>query len=314
MATKYVVTGEQKERFHNRRWELERQLREGALDPQAVLDGLQLLIEGKKVMAESEAAVTSESWIADILIRELQCHLDFFGQEFGLSEFVQTLQKYGRQKIMRWQKLGLEPHFLPKVRMMKEDNYPGWKIKPNGWFYQQVAEGQILRNINGELVEIGTVALEGITVLIDTRLKPAFNSGKQMYANDNLLGPFIKKLRKEDKIARYKYGPQDSRFGVSTDEWENQIKPVLSQKFGLDQNQLRLERAIEANVIPQLYPYLPRKDDGRTKTQVWYEEYFEGRDSRLYGGDSDGGGLANVDYGASGGRWCYWSVRPLAVL
>ena len=151
----------------------------------------------------------------------------------------------------------------------------------------------------------------GISVLIDTRLKPAYQGGKQMYKNDNLCGPIVRDLRKKGRIEPYKEGPTSSRFGVSANEWEEQIKPALSSRTSVQE---RSERFIEALIIPHLYPYLPRKDDGDTATSVWYEEYFEDRGHRLYGGNSDIGGLANVDWHDAVDHWDSRSFRPLAVL
>lgn len=256
----------------------------------------------------------NEDWLQEILNHERQCHLDFFLQKFNLSEFERTLKEYGQETIKEWQKLGLEPHFLPKASMMPTNNYPGWKIKPEKWFYDKVAQGRILRNIDDELTKVEGVELEGVTVLIDIRLKPKYRDGKQMYKNDDLLGTIIKQLRKDEKIAKYEYGPQSSRFSVSANEWEGQIKPALAKKLGLGVVQLRLERTIEANVIPQLYSYMPRKDDGNTDTWVWYEEYFGDRDDRLNGGGSDNGGLADVSYFWADNHWSFRSVRSLAVL
>lgn len=261
------------------------------------------LLEGQK-----------EFWLEKILAQEWACHLAFFGQEFGLTEFVNTLRKYGESKIRFWQGLGLEPHFLPRITMGQLDDYPGWKIKPEKWYYEKLDENKIFRSISGclEVEKNNPPNLEGIIVLIDTRLKPSYDDGKQVYKNDNLLGSIIERLRRSGKIAKYEY--DFSRFGISTDEWENQIKSVLAGKLGLNESQLRLERAIEANVIPRIYPYMPRKDDGDTNTWVWYEEYFEDRGIRLHGGRSDFGGLARVSYNSSGNHWDDKSFRPLAVL
>ena len=255
-----------------------------------------------------------EIWLEKIIAQERACHLDFFGREFDLTDFAVTLKKYGESKVRFWQKLKMEPAFLPEVTMPQDANFRGWKIKPENWFWQKIAEGKILRQVGNDLVAIKEVRLEGITVLIDTRLKPEYNGGKQMYKNDNLLGPTIERLRKAGEIAKYEYGPQSSRFGVSADEWENCIKPALAQKLGLNSNQLRLEHTIEANIIPQLYPYMPRKDDGNINTWVWYEEYFGARGLRLVGGYSGYGGLASVYCFSSGFHWDFESFRPLAVL
>ncbi|MDP2946349.1 MAG: hypothetical protein Q8N61_02765, partial [bacterium] len=106
--------------------------------------------------------------IDNLVSQEKECHLAFFGKEFDLTDFTNTLRKYGEEKIKFWQELGLEPHFLPKVPMMPENNYPGWKVKPEGWFYKKLSWGKIFRQINGKLTKIKTVELEGISVLIDT--------------------------------------------------------------------------------------------------------------------------------------------------
>ena len=157
--------------------------------------------------------LSEEGWLENILARERQCHRDFFDREFDLSEFKKTLQKYGQKKIMEWQKFSLEPHFLPEVIISQDANFRGWKIKLESWFWQKIAKGGILRQAGNELVPIKEVRLDGISVLIDTRLKPAYNAGRQMYKNDNLLGPVIERLREAGRIAKYEFGPQYSRFG-----------------------------------------------------------------------------------------------------
>jgi hypothetical protein len=260
-----------------------------------------------------------KDWLQDILDREGQSHLNFFGQEFDLSEFENTLKKYGQEKIEDWRRLGLEPHFLPEVVMAHNDSYLTWKVKLEKWYYLKTDQGKILRSINGNLVaEKEPFKLEGIIVLIDTRLKPAYEGGKQMYEDDNLLGPVIEELRKEGKIAKYEYGPQSSRFGLSSNEWEGYVKPVLAEKLSLKPNQIRLERTIEANVIPQLYPYMCRKDDGGTNTWIWYEEFFGSDDCRLHGGLSGRFGLAFECCRWPGDQpdrhWQCRALRPLAVL
>lgn len=278
--------------------------------------------DGSKTQEQTQAFLERRNpfdeakWLQEILSLERQYHLNFFGQEFDLVEFEETLKKYGQEKRREWQELGLEPHFLPDVAMNWNREFPGWKVKPGKWYYEQAEKSKILRDsINGKLVVDKTpYRLEGISVLIDRRLKPKHNDDKQMYQNDNLLGPVIEKLREEGKIEVYKCGPQSSRFGVSSKEWKEAIKQVLAEKLGFKVNQVRLERTIEANVISQLYPNMPRKEDGITNTWVWYEEYFERYDSRLDGGDSRYGGLAHVYCGFVGGHWGDRSLRSLAVL
>lgn len=263
-----------------------------------------------------EDIVRQGDWLEAILAKEKKAHRDFFGQEFDLASFRKTLERYNPEAISHWQKLGLEPHFLPSVAMSQEDNFPGWKVKLENWYYQQVADGKVLRcQPDGNLLpNREAFKLEGITVLVDIRLKPRYKAGKQMFKNDNLLGHIIEGLRKAGKIPKYEYGPQSSRFGVSANEWEEHIKPTLAEFLGVEVSQVRLERAIEANVISQLYPSLPRRDDDKTTTWVWYEDSFGAASCRLHGGVSRAGALSLVR--------CYWAdffwtdlaFRPLVVL
>ena len=64
--------------------------------------------------------------------------------------------------------------------MSREAEFPGWKVKPEEWFYLKVKEGKILRQqSDGELqVDDNASALEGVSVLVDTRLKPTHNEDK----------------------------------------------------------------------------------------------------------------------------------------
>ncbi len=282
MTTK-VVTDEQLGGLANRMYDLYGRVKktENPEYFQAVMAGLQALqdaADGRKITIVIQALT---DWLQEIINVERQCHHNFFGQEFNLAEFEATLRRYGRKRIKSWQRLGLEPHFLPKVSLMTGDDYPGWRVKPESWFYQRQVEGKLCLDNNGVLDKVLTVELTGITVLIDARLKPDYRDGKQMWEDDTLFGLLIADLRKDRKIAKYEHGPQSSRFGVSANEWQEHIRPALASKLGLDVQQLRLEYAIEANVIPQLYPQMPRKNDGKTNTSVWYEEYFEGRGDRL---------------------------------
>lgn len=272
------------------------------------------IFEKIRIKSVSSNITKTSSWLDKILESEKKAHLAFFGKEIDLTIFAETLQKYGKKKIQNWRRFGLEVHFLPKSSFSKSNSYPGWKIKPNDWFYNNIQNGKILQNINGELIKLQTVKTEGITLLVDTRCKPQYTSSSQMYENDNFLGPIILKLRKEGKIQDYTNGQRDSRFNISADEFETQIKPEIANLLKLNVQQIRLEKTIEANVISQLYQHMPRKDDGDTNTWCWYDEYFGSRAFRLNGGHSDNGGLSHVCYDYSVPHWIFPSVRSVAVL
>lgn len=257
-----------------------------------------------------------QDWLWQLVLRQVECQALFFGRTFDLTPFITTLKSYGHKLVKYWRRLDFEPVFLPKVMMSSDVNYPGWKIKPEKWLYQQSVEGQLFRLQNNKLVVSNSVfELEGITALVDTRLKPKYDNGRQMYQND-CFEPVILRLRSNGKLTDYTAGPQGSRFGTSADdEWEQVLKPAGAELLKLPADKIRFERAIEANVIPQLYyNYMPRNDDGTTETSVWYEEFFQSRDHRLSGGDSAHGGLASVSYGGGAFHWRNRSVRFLAVL
>ncbi len=261
--------------------------------------------------------VVVSNWMLALLLREFKRHWLFFGAEFDLTAFAQTLKRYGRRQIAEWQKLGLDVAFLPAVLMAQAANFPGWKVKPEKWYYEVSDKGKLfLANTSGELVVSNPAyGLGGITVLIDTRCKPVYDNGRQMYEDDGkFLGSIIAGLRSAGAILDYTQGPRSSRFSVSPNEWEQHVKPAVAKLLKLKPEQVRLEKEIEANVIPQLCLDLPRKDDGKTNTWEWREEYFESRGGRLIGGSSGDGGVASVDYNDAGLHWDSFGLRPLAVL
>lgn len=246
-----------------------------------------------------------ENWLDAIVSREKRLHQEFFTKKFDYSKFFATLEKYGQVKFVEWKKLGLEPHFLPSVEMLQDKKFPGWKVKPENWFFEKNYEGKIF----GEPLQLG--GGNGQVVLVDIRCKPAYNNGEQMWESDNLLAGIIIQLQAEQKIA---YNPKPSRFGISVLEIEQKVVPALATKLGLEPGQVRLERCIEFNVLSQLLTDTPRVRDGETNTWVWFADHFKSDESRLHGGASDGGGFAYVGYGSADDYWGFLSFRLLAVL
>lgn len=295
--------------FAKRAAEVSFRVSKGVINAGYAKDVMQALVDDDEITIIKRAKT---DWLAKIIDLERQYHLNFFGREFDFSGFEKTLKGYGRKQVRTWGGLGLEPHYLPEVVFNRDGQFPGWKVKPNNWFWDMLSQGKVLRDVCNKLVPVKEARLEGIAVLIDTRLKPAYRDGKQMYADDNLLAGILQDLRKENKIDSY--NPNTSRFGVSADEWEKHVKKSVAEKLGLSIGQLRLETALEGNVIPQLYADTPRKDDGTTNTWERREEYFGSRGRRLGGGYSGLGGLAHVDWRDSGDYWFSTGLRFLAVL
>lgn len=256
------------------------------------------------------------NWIEELVLSENAAHEAFFGCSRDLSFFKEVLDGFGEERVRQWRNLGLEPHYWPNAVFAKDAVFPGWEVRPNNWSYEQVAAGNIKRrNTAGNLSAITQVAFPGAVLLVDTRLKPSYNGGEQMFDNDKqFLGKEIERLRKEGKMDRYEYGPQTSRFGISSREWDEHLCPALAARPEFEGITWMFEPYIVANVVPQLYPHMLRVKDGQTDTWVWYEEYFGGESRRLDGGYSGRGGLAYVDCRGVGIRWSGRAVRPLGVL
>lgn len=312
MATKkYVVTGEQDATFYSRRFDLERQWRARVLDPNIVLPGLQALNEpGNIVSVTRNIASAKTDWIIPIISAEHKALHDFFGQEFDLSAFAKKLKEIGSEKIAWWKKNLFEVHYLPPFVFQQGVKLPSMEAAIPDNYYKYLSDGHVFRDdVNGELAKITDARLEGSVILIDTRLKPAYNGGKQMWKKDGLVGGAVKKLRKNGKIDDY--DPQNSRFNVSADEI-SEISKVVAIALKVDA--CRPETTTERIIIPQLYRHMLRKDDGKTNTSVWCDEFCGSRRFRFRGGNSDCGGLADVSASDAGDRWRSRSFRFLAVL
>ena len=87
-------------------------------------DGWQKLTQDKVLARKIVELVEGEKqmWLEKILAQERACHQTFFGKKFDLNDFAEKLRKYGESKVRFWQKLSLEPHFMPKASMMPHYN------------------------------------------------------------------------------------------------------------------------------------------------------------------------------------------------
>jgi len=192
-----------------------------------------------------------------------------------------------------------EAHFLPRIELKQNSNFPGWTVKPEEWYWQKINEGKVAKD---------AATLEGVWVVIDGSQKPQYKDGKQMYEND----PFAKlltQLREKGKIQVPDWCrdiPKDSRFGVSHDELRNSVNPAIANLLGVQPEQVRLPKAIEFNVLGNLYHH----EWGKTTSWEWFQDKFEDA-YRLIGGHSDFGGLAYVNFYASDYHGDRIGFRPL---
>lgn len=259
---------------------------------------------------------TDENWLDRLVAREAAVH-EARGTRWQCERFIEIAKKHGRQQIEKWEgKFLLRFSALPILDLSPDAEHSWWQVKPNAWYYEQARAGKIGHLINGDFQpDLEPWKLRGEIVLIDTRLKPRYTDGRQKWQSDELFcGQVLKQLRKAGTVPNYGHGSQLSRFGVNANpDWQDHIQPALAKLLGLYLTQVRLERAIEGNFIPQFYSDFPRTQDGTTNTWVWYEEMFAGGPDRFFGGRSDYGGLAAVVGHWPGDRWGGRSFRPLGV-
>lgn len=193
-----------------------------------------------------------------------------------------------------------EAHYLPVIQLSKYLNNRSWQAKPSDWFWQQIDKGLINRDAD---------KLGGNWILIDRITKPDYDNGQQMYQGDPFEG-VIAALRKEKKLKSnsLRSTPEGSRFGISWDNLTNIVLPEFAEQLGVDKSKIRLPRAIEFNVLGNIFhPYW-----GLNKTSEWFQDEF-GHEGflRLVGGRFDLGGLRRVNYDASQNNSTYFGFRPL---
>lgn len=237
--------------------------------------------------------------ISAVLIPDRKTRLAaFFGQEVDVPNPPQELSA----ALIRAQEIGwtqAEAHFLPKMELKQNLNFPGWTVKPEQWYWNKIKEKKVDKN---------AAALEGIWVIVDGSQKPQYKDGKQMYENDPFAAT-LAQFRKEGKIQVpdwYRNIPANSRFGISNDELQNHVNPAIANLLGVQPEQVRLPKAIEFNVLGNF----AHPEWGKTNTWEWFADKFEGG-FRLVGGGSVRGGLAFVDCDASGGHFDSVGFRPL---
>ncbi len=220
-----------------------------------------------------------------LMTAEKQAVSAFFGKDIAVSEppaeLFQTLEQMSKIGIT-----GFEPHFLPQVSLTEKSKIPGWKVKPESWFWQKIKEGKISKD---------AATLQEGWYLVDKRKKPNYDNGQQRYDND-YAEPIMADLRKTGKIQKYSSVPDISRFGASPEEIEQVILPEAVRITGT-KGDLTAKRYIEFNVWGNMF----HPEWGQTNTLEWFADRF-GDSSRLYGGYSVAGGLTSVHDVWSGHR------------
>jgi len=243
---------------------------------------------------------------SQLVEREHEALRAFFGKEVRVftppSELFETL------KVAEVEGFGkiLEPIYFPAVKFKQADKYPGWKVKPGEWYWDEVRDGNLKKN---------AAKLEGYWGLFDESRRPNYDGGRQMFAGDPL-APMLSQARKEGRIIVSVFQesvPEGSRFAVTSDEKEQIVFPQLAKILRLTESVaiVRGPTEMEFNFAGNLrYPYL-----GEADTSEQLDDRHIGW--RLLGGCSEMGGLAYVysnwrNWGFDD-RWDTVAFRPLVV-
>lgn len=224
----------------------------------------------------------------------------FFGKEVAVTAPPSML--FETLRIAETAGLGgiLEPIYFPEITFKQTDEYPGWKIKPEKWYWKKISAGKISKDAAG---------LGGFWTLFDKSRRPNYDGGGQMFQEDSL-ATILSQAKEEDRILGVRGVPKGSRFAVSTDEQDQIVFPKLAEILQLveDVTIVRRPTLVEFNFAGNLrYSHL-----GEANTWEWLHDKFAGG-YRLIGGLSERGGLAGVyrdwpsDHGAD------VAFRPLIV-
>lgn len=230
----------------------------------------------------------------------------FFGREAAVATPPSLLSE--TQRLAESEGFNFVPIFFPAIEFKPDSTYPGWRFKPEEWYWKQIGKKG---GISEDAAKLG-----GFWGLLDVSVRPNYDNGRQLFDND-ALGQILKKGRQNGKIVvpdYLKHVPDTSRFGVSPDEQDAYVFPELAKVLNLSdkvkkgQVQRRRLTEMEFNFVGNLrYPHF-----GEANTGEWLEDNFGGG-GRLYGGHSGHGGLGYVDYNWSGNLNDRLGFRPLVV-
>lgn len=219
--------------------------------------------------------LTPEQYIVEA---QLETWDEFFGGQ--IPEIPPRLPEILRRA--RGEGFTFRLHILPNIVLNQDAEYPGWKVRPEPWFWEQIRTGGLPKD---------AAILSGDLLLVETIQKPDYDRGMQLYENDPL-APILAQGRREGIIKGPDRVPKTSRFAVSASKIEGYVAPKVAKLLGVNRLPgvvVRKPRAIEFNVLGNaFYPQW-----GQTSTWEWFEDRFE-RASRLYGGGSGRGGLAGI--------------------
>lgn len=142
---------------------------------------------------------------SQLVEKEHEALKDFFGGEVAVVTppplFFET------QRVAEGEGFGIfDPLYFPTKEFSSRARFPGWEIKPEEWYWQQIEAGRISED---------AAKLGGYWGLFDRSRRPNYYGGKQLFENDPL-ALSLKKGREEGKIVVFslaKHIPETSRYG-----------------------------------------------------------------------------------------------------
>lgn len=260
------------------------------------LEGMASIAESWNLGRNGEKAVLPSA--EQLIASEKETWRLFLGKEITTAQPPKELFE-AWSRALEQGITSFEAHFLPKISFKQNSKFPGWHVKPEDWYWQNIKEGKLAKD---------AAKLPGIWVLVDGSQKPDYDNGKQLYASDGF-SQILLGLRVEGKIdtpESYKHVPASSRFAVTPDERKAHFDKALASLIGVNSSCVRITREIEFNVLGNLY----HPEWGQTSTLEWFADAF-GDSRRLYGGHRDDGGLADVNCSWSDDRNDGIGFRPL---
>jgi len=251
---------------------------------------------------EEKQSIEAQKVFQEIISRESLALQKFFGRSFEIPPLPEEATT---ERIAEWREQGFELHYLPSLSLIDitidpsgavtevRPNIRGWKKKPADRFFDLIKEGKLPKE---------AAELKGGWVLVDTRPKPSYDDGKQMYPGD-LLATALAELNRQGLIKQASFDgttklPPTSRFGISPRELADpRVMAVLVKVLNIESGEASLQRAMEFNILGNLHH--PEWGDTSTSewfadTSEWFADQYGAGSQQLFGGSSVPGGLSYV--------------------
>lgn len=220
-------------------------------------------VEGFNPVAEFTKGYTPlksreiRSYLESLAGQERQVLVPFFGKEM----IVPTPPKELLTVMIRAREIGwtqAEPHFLPEFTLSQDFEIPGWKVKPNQWFWTGLKNRHIPKD---------AATLRGTWVISDGTPKPEISTFQIPPYEDVVLPGLLSQLREDGKISWKEGLPKDSRFNIGNEELRSQVYPAIAILLGLQPEQVRSLREIEYNFLGNLV-----HPEWSTTTAEWLDD------------------------------------------